>query len=231
MITRFSTTATSFALAVLLAGCSKTPEQSTATGLTPASSDAAPANDAPAKVVDAPPPPKVSAVTVRAGTPIKIRTETTLSTKTINTGDAFTATLAEPIIVEGQVVAPRGSQVEGVVAESDPGGRVKGVATISVRLTRLRVGNRRIEIHTGTVVRRAHATRRKDAAKVGIGAGIGAAMLGFSPYYLAIAVAIMSPTFVVFGIKIGTFFQKFEWIQKFTFLPGVLLIIIGIWKL
>jgi len=63
------------------------------------------------------------------------------------------------------------------------------------------------------------------------GAGIGAAMLGFSPYYLAIAVAIMSPTFVVFGIKIGTFFQKFEWIQKFTFLPGVLLIIIGIWKL
>ena len=176
MITRFSTTATSFALAVLLAGCSKTPEQSTATGLTPASSDAAPANDAPAKVVDAPPPPKVSAVTVRAGTPIKIRTETTLSTKTINTGDAFTATLAEPIIVEGQVVAPRGSQVEGVVAESDPGGRVKGVATISVRLTRLRVGNRKIEIHTGTVVRRAHATKRKDAAKVGIGAGIGAAI-------------------------------------------------------
>ncbi|MDQ6599898.1 sporulation membrane protein YtaF [Bacillus salipaludis] len=63
------------------------------------------------------------------------------------------------------------------------------------------------------------------------GAGIGAAMLGFSPYYLAIAVAIMSPSFVVFGIKIGTFFHKYEWIQKFTFLPGVMLILIGIWKL
>jgi putative sporulation protein YtaF len=63
------------------------------------------------------------------------------------------------------------------------------------------------------------------------GAGIGAALLGFSPIYLAITVAIMSSLFVLLGIKSGTFFHKFEWIQKFTFLPGILLIIIGIWKL
>ncbi len=63
------------------------------------------------------------------------------------------------------------------------------------------------------------------------GAGIGAAMLGYSPIYLALTVAIMSSLFVLFGIKSGTFFHKFEWIQKFTFLPGILLIIIGIYKL
>ncbi|MDR6122116.1 putative sporulation protein YtaF [Bacillus sp. SLBN-46] len=63
------------------------------------------------------------------------------------------------------------------------------------------------------------------------GAGIGAAMLGFPPLYLALTVAIMSSLFVLLGIKSGTFFHKFDWIQKFTFLPGVLLIIIGIWKL
>ncbi|HEY2419825.1 MAG TPA: sporulation membrane protein YtaF [Neobacillus sp.] len=63
------------------------------------------------------------------------------------------------------------------------------------------------------------------------GAGIGAAMLGFSPIYLAISVAVMSSLFVVLGIKSGTFFHKFNWIQRFTFLPGILLIIIGIWKL
>ncbi|MFZ7945642.1 sporulation membrane protein YtaF [Neobacillus sp. 19] len=63
------------------------------------------------------------------------------------------------------------------------------------------------------------------------GAGIGAAMLGFSPFYLAITVAIMSSLFVLLGIKSGTFFRKFEWVQKFSFLPGILLIIIGIWKL
>jgi len=63
------------------------------------------------------------------------------------------------------------------------------------------------------------------------GAGIGAAMLGFSPFYLAISVAVMSSLFVFLGIKSGVFFHKFDWVQKFSFLPGVLLIIIGIWKI
>ena len=100
-------------MAVALVGCSSTPNQSQIGGLTPSS-------DAPAAKADSPPPQKPSSRTLVAGTPIKIRTETTMSTKTTKTGEAFTATLTEPIVVEGQVVAPRGSQVEGVVADSDP---------------------------------------------------------------------------------------------------------------
>ena len=166
---RFRTAGVAGAIAMALAGCSNTPNQSQITGLTPSS-------DAPAAKVDSPLPQKPSSTTLAAGTPIKIRTETTMSTKTTKTGEAFTATLAEPIVVEGRVVAPRGSQVEGLVVDSDPGGRVKGVAALSVRLTRLRVGERNIEIQTGTVGRRARTTKRKDAAEVGIGAGIGAAI-------------------------------------------------------
>ncbi|HLO10949.1 MAG TPA: sporulation membrane protein YtaF [Pseudoneobacillus sp.] len=63
------------------------------------------------------------------------------------------------------------------------------------------------------------------------GAGVGAAMLGFSPYYLALTVALMSSLFVWMGIKSGMFFSKSDWIQKFTFIPGILLIIIGVWKI
>ncbi|WP_462412462.1 sporulation membrane protein YtaF [Neobacillus sp. Marseille-QA0830] len=63
------------------------------------------------------------------------------------------------------------------------------------------------------------------------GAGIGAAMMGFSPVELALASAIMSSLFVLFGIKSGSYFHRFNWIQRFSFLPGILLIIIGIWKL
>jgi putative sporulation protein YtaF len=63
------------------------------------------------------------------------------------------------------------------------------------------------------------------------GAGVGAAMLGFSPVYLAVAVAIMSSLFVWMGIKSGTFFSKSDWVQKFTCIPGILLIIIGVWKI
>lgn len=63
------------------------------------------------------------------------------------------------------------------------------------------------------------------------GAGIGAAMLGYSPLYLAMSVAIMSSLFVFMGMKLGVLFARYEWIQKFSFIPGILLIIIGIWKL
>ena len=157
------------AIGVSLAGCSKTSDSSTVTGLTPAS-DAAPAK------VEAPAPPKPEPITIAAGTPIKIRTLTTLSTKSAATGDRFTATLAEPLMIEGKVIAPRGTQVEGRVVDSDPGGRVKGLATISVRLTQLRIGDHNVAIETHAIARQAHATKRKDAAKVGIGAGIGAAI-------------------------------------------------------
>ncbi|GHH97264.1 sporulation membrane protein YtaF [Neobacillus kokaensis] len=63
------------------------------------------------------------------------------------------------------------------------------------------------------------------------GAGIGAAMLGFSPIYLAGSVAVMSSLFVLMGIKSGSLLYRFEWVQRLTFLPGILLIVIGIWKI
>ncbi|WP_449621165.1 sporulation membrane protein YtaF [Robertmurraya sp. Marseille-Q9965] len=63
------------------------------------------------------------------------------------------------------------------------------------------------------------------------GAGIGAAMLGYSPHVLALTVAIMSSLFVSLGMKMGVIFSKSNMMQKFTFIPGILLIFIGIWKM
>ncbi|MCP8967420.1 sporulation membrane protein YtaF [Ectobacillus ponti] len=63
------------------------------------------------------------------------------------------------------------------------------------------------------------------------GAGIGASMLGYSPLLMAGMVALMSTVFLSLGMRLGTWFSAMTWLQKFTFLPGVLLIIIGIWKM
>lgn len=62
------------------------------------------------------------------------------------------------------------------------------------------------------------------------GAGVGAALLGYSPWLMAIFVAVMSSLFVTLGIYSGRTFSDNKWIQKFSFLPGVMLIVIGIWK-
>jgi putative sporulation protein YtaF len=63
------------------------------------------------------------------------------------------------------------------------------------------------------------------------GAGIGAALLGYSPVIMSILVACMSSMFVSAGIKSGYLFSKFAWMDKFSCLPGIILIMIGLWKL
>jgi len=116
-------------------------------------------------------------VTLAAGTKIAVRTTSTLSTKTANSGDTFEASLEEPLEAGGRVIAPKGASVEGRVVESDDGGRVKGRASIAVRLTSLKLaGGRTVEVQTSAVGRTAGATKRKDATKIGIGSGIGAAI-------------------------------------------------------
>lgn len=63
------------------------------------------------------------------------------------------------------------------------------------------------------------------------GAGIGAALLGYSPIIMSLLVAGMSSLFVSIGIKSGHIFSKVAWMDKFSCLPGIILIMIGIWKL
>jgi putative sporulation protein YtaF len=60
------------------------------------------------------------------------------------------------------------------------------------------------------------------------GAGIGAALLNFSPLLLTLAILMMSFTFLFSGLKMGEFFSHLRWIHRVSFLPGVLLILIGI---
>ncbi|MCL7747765.1 sporulation membrane protein YtaF [Halalkalibacter alkaliphilus] len=63
------------------------------------------------------------------------------------------------------------------------------------------------------------------------GAGIGAALIGFSPVWMAIAVATMSALFVTLGMKSGNRFSDSAWMKKFSFIPGLLLILIGVFSL
>ena len=113
------------------------------------------------------------------GTAVKIRTDSTISTKSAQTGEAFTGVLAEPLKVDGEVVAPRGAAVTGLVAEADEGGRVKGVASLTLRLTKITVEGKAVPVETGVFVKNAPTTKKKDAIKGGMGAG-GGAVVGAS---------------------------------------------------
>jgi hypothetical protein len=114
---------------------------------------------------------------LNAGDVLTVRTTRELSTKTANTGDAFSAVLEEPIGVEGWVVAGPGAKIDGRVVEVDKGGRVKGKASLTIELTSLTLADgRKVEIVTSPISTEAAANKGKDAKKIGIGAGAGAAV-------------------------------------------------------
>ena len=157
------------AVALVGAGCSRSTQSEEAA---PGSAARGPATAQPRTQSRAQPP-----LILPEGTNIRVRLVSTLSTATKSAGDTFEATLVEPLVVEGRTLATKGASVTGKVVDSDPGGRVKGVASIAVQLTGLRTeGGQQIEISTGSVTRVASTTKRRDAEKVGIGAGVGAAI-------------------------------------------------------
>lgn len=110
------------------------------------------------------------------GTPLAVRTNSVLSTNSQETGQSFAANLEQPLLQDGREIAPKGANVQGKIVEADKGGRVKGVASMTVELSALRVGGQLIYISTNSVTHNARTTKRKDAVEIGIGAGIGAAI-------------------------------------------------------
>ncbi|SDF48715.1 putative sporulation protein YtaF [Paenibacillus sp. cl6col] len=63
------------------------------------------------------------------------------------------------------------------------------------------------------------------------GAGIGAALLGYPALMTAIVIALFSGIFLRLGIHVGIAFAGARWIGKLSFVPGLMLIIMGIIKL
>lgn len=123
----------------------------------------------------APAPPRT--YTIAAGYSLGVWTSNEISTKTAKEGDRFETSLANAIVDDDWVIARKGARVEGVVVSVDPGGRVSGVASLAVKLTRLTLADgRTVPLSTSEFSRQAKSTKGKDAAKIGIGAGVGAAI-------------------------------------------------------
>ena len=158
---------------------SANPSGAPASGAAPASAAAAkaPPPAAPPAPEPPPPPPPPREFTLAEGRAISVYTTATLSTKTNQSGERFTTTLAEPIVDGDWVIAKKGARVEGVIVDSDPGEKVKGVASMTVALDALTLADgRTVRLATSHFTTQAKTTKGKDAKKIGIGAGVGAAI-------------------------------------------------------
>lgn len=129
------------------------------------------------------PPPRSGPLTVPAGSWITIRVNEPISSDHDQPGDMFTATLAQPIVANGRIIARRGQTVSGVISEAVKAGRVKGVSRLGLELTEIGLADgRQVQVKTRLMERRGETSYGRDAvgigATVGTGAAIGAAVNG-----------------------------------------------------
>jgi hypothetical protein len=152
-----------------LVGCTSTPPEST-TGNEAASSGAAQSSTPKAKPKAEAPQP----IIVPAGTMLTVRLGEALGSKTSQAGQTFSATLAQPVDVDGKTVIPSGAGASGVVVDAKPLGRFKGAASLQVKLTSITVNGSEHPIETSSVVRTEKGKGKRTAAMIGGGAGLGA---------------------------------------------------------
>lgn len=122
-------------------------------------------------------------LTIPAGTWINLRIDQELSSDHNRPGDVWMATLTQPVIVNGRVIAQRGQTVGGVVAEAEKAGRAKGTSRLGLDMNEMTLADgRQIPIRGRLMEFRGSTSKGRDAVGVGAtvatGAAIGAAVNG-----------------------------------------------------
>jgi hypothetical protein len=124
--------------------------------------------------------PEYREVTIPAGTVLSLELTSAVSSETSNIEDPVSATLRRVVTADGIQVLQPGTAVLGHVTSAQRSAKVKGRASVGFRFNQIDLpgDGGRERISTGTVYRLAPATKKKDATKIGVGAGAGAVIGG-----------------------------------------------------
>ncbi len=117
---------------------------------------------------------------VPAGQHIVVRLGQAVGSKISSPGQGFTATVAQPVEVDGKVLIPSGAEASGTVAEAVPLGRFKGGAVLRLALNSVKVGGNTYKVETAAITQSAKGKGKRTAVAVGGGAGLGAVIGGLA---------------------------------------------------
>jgi hypothetical protein len=124
--------------------------------------------------------PEYRELKLPAGTSLVVELTSTVASDTSHVEDPVRGTLRNAVHVDGLLALPVGTPLTGHVTRAEPAGKVKGVASIAFRFNSIDLpgDGGREDISTATYSRASRTTRRKDATKIGVGAGAGAVIGG-----------------------------------------------------
>jgi len=110
------------------------------------------------------------------GTPIPIRLESALSSASSHAGDTFSATVDEPVMIDGQTLVARGTAATGRVLEAKPSasspgnsresslGRSLEPGYLRIVLVSLNLGGRQVMIETSSIFAKGGSREERNPA-------------------------------------------------------------------
>jgi hypothetical protein len=124
--------------------------------------------------------PKPQPVVIPAGTILTVRMVDSLSSKSSQAGQSFSATLAQPVSVAGKTALPAGCKVTGTVVTAKAKGKIKGEGQLDLKLASISAGAQTYDIKTLVLSSTEKGKGKRTAATTGGGAAGGALIGGLA---------------------------------------------------
>lgn len=112
-------------------------------------------------------------VTIPAGTRISVRTIDRIDSSENQVGDRFKASLEEALVVDGNIVVPKGADVYGRLAEAKKSGTFTGKSELQLELTGIVVNEQTIPLVTGEYELKGKSKGASTAKRTIGGAALG----------------------------------------------------------
>jgi hypothetical protein len=103
-----------------------------------------------------------------------------LDSRVNKVGEEFQASLAAPIMVDGEEAIPKGASVSGVIVDAKKQGAIKGEANLAVKLTSITVRGKTYPITSSTYAAAEKGKGKRSAVLTGGGAAVGALIGGLA---------------------------------------------------
>jgi hypothetical protein len=116
-------------------------------------------------------------IEIPAQTNFVVRMIDAVDSETSQEGATFTASLDQPIIVNGQTVIPRGADAVVKLVNAQQSGRLTGKTELTLSLWSVKVNGKMVEINTQTISR-ASDPRGQKTAVMGAGGAVLGAIIG-----------------------------------------------------
>jgi len=127
-----------------------------------------------------PPPPQPITVTVPEGTVVSVRTIDAIDSTTASAGQTFHASLDAPVLVNDQVVLPKGLNANLKVVQASSAGKFKGSSELTVSLDIITYQGKTYTFASSDVQQKGASRGKRSAEVIGGAAALGALIGGLA---------------------------------------------------